>query len=109
MHLFTIRDIENLTGIKAHTLRIWEQRYNLHLAKRKESNHRQYDNEDLKKWLRISFLYHQGWKISKLASLTEQQVLDEIEKINPDKNNYAYFVNQLIEYSVDFDQVGFSQ
>ena len=71
MQQFTIRDIENLTGIKAHTLRIWEQRYEFFTPQRKESKHRFYDNEDLKKLLRISFLYNNGWKVSKIASLTQ--------------------------------------
>lgn len=67
MNHFTIKDIENLSGIKAHTLRIWEQRYQLFIPKRKESKHRYYDNEDLKHILRISQLYHNGVKISKIA------------------------------------------
>ena len=62
MQRFTIKDIENLTGIKAHTLRIWEQRYNVFIPKRKESLHRVYDNEDLKQLLHISFLYNSSWK-----------------------------------------------
>ena len=61
MEYFTIKDIENLSGIKAHTLRIWEQRYELFTPQRKESQHRIYDNEDLKQLLRISFLYHNEW------------------------------------------------
>src|SRR5947209_751503 len=78
MQSFTIRDIENLTGIKAHTLRIWEQRFDFFESKRKESQHRFFDNEDLKKLLRVSFLYHNGWKISKIAALTDQQVIEEV-------------------------------
>ena len=69
MNHFSIKDIENLSGIKAHTLRIWEQRYQLFVPKRKESKHRYYDNEDLKHILRISQLYHNGIKISKIAQL----------------------------------------
>ncbi len=71
MNLFTIKDIENLSGIKAHTWRIWEQRYGLGIAQRKDSNHRYFDNENLKQVLRISFLYHNGMKISKIAALEE--------------------------------------
>ena len=70
MNNFTIGDIENLCGIKAHTLRIWEKRHNLLLTpKRKESNHRFYDNEDLKYLLRIAYLNHNGFKISKIAGM----------------------------------------
>lgn len=109
MNFFSISDIENLTGIKAHTLRIWEQRHNLLNPKRKESKHRLYDNEDLKYILRVAFLYHNGYKISKIASLSE----DEIKKLALDttsgKENYQVFVNQLTEASIDFDQVRFEK
>ncbi len=72
MSEFTIRDIENLCGIKAHTLRVWEQRYQMISPKRKASNHRLYDNEDLKYLLRIAYLYHNGHKISRLAKLSDE-------------------------------------
>ena len=109
MNFFSISDIENLTGIKAHTLRIWEQRYSLLNPKRKESRHRQYDNEDLKYLLRVAFLYHNGYKISRIASLSQ----DEVKKIALDttsgKENYQVFVNQLTEASIDFDQQRFEK
>lgn len=107
MHFFNIKDIENLTGIKAHTLRVWEQRYSMHLPKRKESKHRLYDNEDLKQLLRISYLYHQGWKVSKIAQLSAEKVLEEVDRVSAEGNDYTYFTNQLIEYAVDFDKEGF--
>ena len=78
MHYFTIRDVENLSGIKAHTLRIWEQRYGLCICKRKESQHRYYDNEDLKYVLRIAYLYHHGYRISRIAELNAVQIKEEV-------------------------------
>src|SRR6476619_5176688 len=108
MYYFAIKDIENLCGIKAHTLRIWEQRYNLVVPKRKESQHRLYDNEDLKHFLRISFLYHHGWKISKIAQLNGQSLLQEIEKLN-NVNNHTYYINQLIECAITFDKEVFEK
>jgi DNA-binding transcriptional MerR regulator len=69
MNQFTIKDIENLSGIKAHTLRIWEKRYRIIMPKRKESKHRFYDNEDLKNILRITHLYNNGYKISAIANM----------------------------------------
>jgi DNA-binding transcriptional MerR regulator len=74
MNQFTIRDIENLCGIKAHTLRIWEQRYAFVRPKRKAGNHRFYDRDDLKYLLRIAFLYHHGHKPSALARLNETEL-----------------------------------
>jgi MerR family transcriptional regulator, light-induced transcriptional regulator len=97
------RDIENLTGIKAHTLRIWEQRYGFFTPQRKESQHRFYDNEDLKKLLRISYLYHNGWKVSKIAELNHEQISETVRNTDA-QNNYPSFVAQLIEASIDFDE-----
>lgn len=107
MYHFTIKDIENLCGIKAHTLRIWEQRYTLLTPKRKQSNHRLYDNEDLKKLLNISILYHQGWKISRIAQLSSTDLLNEVSAFKPGANNYHYHIAQLIEKALDFDKEGF--
>jgi DNA-binding transcriptional MerR regulator len=107
MQKFTIKDIENLTGIKAHTLRIWEQRYSFFTAQRKESQHRFYDNDDLKKLLRISFLYHNGWKISRIAEMTTEEVIDKVRSAEPSKSSHAAFVPQLIEAALDFDEHSF--
>jgi len=107
MEYFTIKDIENLSGIKAHTLRIWEQRYSLFVPKRKDSQHRIYDNDDLKQLLRISFLYHNGWKISKIAGLSSAQIVEEVRKSEINSKTYKTFIIQLIEAAVDFDEISF--
>ena len=59
----SIKDLENLSGVKAHTIRIWEKRYNLLKPQRTETNIRTYDLESLKKLLNVSFLYNDGLKI----------------------------------------------
>ena len=107
MQRFTIRDIENLTGIKAHTWRIWEQRYPFFSAKRKDSQHRYYDNEDLKILLQISYLYHSGWKISKIAGLTREQIRLEVQKSPAGTDPYVPYILQLIGAAVDFDEEAF--
>ncbi len=109
MQHFSIRDIENLCGVKAHTLRIWEQRYKIFVPKRKQSQHRIYDCDDLKELLRISFLYHNGYKISRIAEMSEAELQQEIEKIKPEPCNYEIFVHQLIEASVVFDKENFEK
>ena len=110
MNHFTIKDIESLCGIKAHTLRMWEQRYKtLFVPKRKESQHRIYDNDDLKELLRISFLYHNGHKISKIAELGPLQIQKIVEASCVTENNHQTFVHQLIEASVDFDKEKFEK
>jgi MerR family transcriptional regulator, light-induced transcriptional regulator len=108
MNSFTIRDIENLSGIKAHTLRIWEQRYGIIIPGRKESNHRRYNTEDLKQILRISYLYRQGHKISRIAGMGPE----EIKRLSLEfssKSSYEVFINQLMEASIDFDRDGFEE
>lgn len=107
MNEFSIRDIENLTGIKAHTIRIWEQRFSIITPKRKESTHRIYDSEDLKKILRIAYLYNNGMKISKIASLNEDDVRKLALETENKPTDSQIFINQLIEAALDFDQPAF--
>jgi DNA-binding transcriptional MerR regulator len=109
MNQFTIRDIENLCGIKAHTLRVWEQRYNLCIAKRKESLHRFYDNDDLKELLRISFLYHNGHKISRIAALSREEIHQLVQESCVTENNHSVFIHQLTEAGMDFDKEKFEK
>jgi MerR family transcriptional regulator, light-induced transcriptional regulator len=109
MNVFTIRDIENLTGIKAHTLRIWEQRYPIFNPKRRESKHRFYDNEDLKFFLRIAYLYNNGYKISRIASLSETEIGEMALRLRPNDQNYEIFINQLTEATIDLDQYRFER
>ncbi len=106
MNNFSIRDVEMLSGIKAHTLRIWEQRHNICLCKRRESLHRYYDNEDLKQILRISYLYHHGYKISKIAVLSKEEIR-QLATVPSDENSYDIYITQMIEAGIDYDQPRF--
>lgn len=108
MQFFSIRDIENLSGIKAHTLRIWEQRYGLIMPARKSSRHRLYSNEDLKQILKISYLYHQGYKISRIAQLKPAE-MDVLSLENGKDTHFDVFVNQFIEAALDLDLDRFEQ
>ncbi len=109
MNIFSIRDIENMTGIKAHTLRIWEQRHNIFNPKRKESKHRFYDCEDLKYILRVAYLYNRGMKISRIAGMTQEEIRQQALELKPDSENYEIYVNQLAEAALDFDQPRFEK
>lgn len=108
MQQFTIKDVENLLGIKAHTLRIWEQRYRFFAPSRKGSSHRIYSNDDLKLLLRVAFLYHQGWKISRIAALDAAQLQAEVASVPLNGDTYPNFVVQLIAFALDFDEAGFA-
>ena len=78
---FTIKDLENFSGIKSHTIRIWEKRYNLFQPKRTDFNIRYYDIESLQKLLNITILYNNGLKISKIADLTDAKIILLVREI----------------------------
>ena len=72
---FTIKDLENISGIKAHTIRIWEKRYNLLIPKRTDTNIRFYDSVSLKKLLNIVLLNKNNYKISKIAKMNYDEIV----------------------------------
>lgn len=75
--VFTSTDLENISGIKAHTIRMWERRYNLFTPDRVSRNIRQYNLENLQKLLNVALLNKQGMKISKIAELTEAEIISK--------------------------------
>ncbi len=81
MSTYSIKTLEGLTHLKAHTIRTWELRYNLLKPKRTDSNIRYYDDEQLKKLLNVCVLINAGMKISKVSRLTNEQISLEIEKL----------------------------
>ncbi len=81
MVVYSIKDIEQLCGIKAHTLRIWEKRYNILVAQRTATNIRYYTEEDLRFALNLSILYKKGMKISKLAQLSKDEIRAKVTEI----------------------------
>jgi DNA-binding transcriptional MerR regulator len=78
-HLYSIKDIEAIVGIKAHTIRVWEQRYNLTSPNRSDTNIRAYSEEDLRKLLNVSVLYRFGYKISELANMNESKLCQLVQ------------------------------
>ena len=78
---FSIKDLENICGIKAHTIRIWEKRYNLLTPERTDTNIRTYTMESLKKLLNVSFLVNCGYKISRISKLTNEEINTYLESI----------------------------
>ena len=104
---FSIKDLENLSGIKAHTIRIWEKRYNLLEPERTDTNIRTYNLENLQKLLNISYLNNNGYKISKLADLGKDDLSKIIKNISVKDNNYSHAVNDFKLAMLNFDQVLF--
>lgn len=84
--VFTIKELESFSGIKAHTIRIWEQRYSLLQPDRTDTNIRRYTDKDLKRLLNIALLIGLGHKISNISKMTDQEVKDVIIQSNDQKN-----------------------
>ncbi|MFY0714872.1 MerR family transcriptional regulator [Seonamhaeicola sp. NFXS20] len=104
---FSIKDLENLTGIKAHTIRIWEKRYNLLQPNRTDTNIRNYSIASLQKLLNISYLNNNGYKISKIADLNEDEIPIKVREIASRANVEDHAINALKMAMVNFDQVLF--
>lgn len=109
MNQFSIKDVEALTGIKPHTLRIWEQRYDLLKPKRTLTNIRYYDDADLKSLLNISLLNAHGIKISKIAKLSQKEIDEIILEFSANKEDHSYQVHALIGYMLSLDDAMFEQ
>lgn len=103
MNIFTIKDLENLSGIKAHTIRIWEQRYNFLKPSRTDTNIRYYSNDELKKILNIALLNKFGFKISHIDKMNELEVREKILSLTQAQAQQERIVNEMIQCMVDLD------
>ncbi len=104
---FSIKDLENLTGIKAHTIRIWEKRYNLLSPNRSDTNIRNYSLTSFQKLLNISYLNNNGLKISKIAELGDEQIPIKVREIASRAKVEDHAINALKMAMINFDQVLF--
>ncbi|WP_333601201.1 MerR family transcriptional regulator [Flavobacterium sp.] len=105
--VFSIKDLENLTGIKAHTIRIWEKRYNVLEPMRTETNIRLYDLENLQKILNITLLHNHGYKISKISQLSEERIPELVNEIISDKSVKHHAISSFKMAMMNFDQTLF--
>ena len=105
---FTIKDLENFSGIKAHTIRIWEQRYGILTPDRTDTNIRKYNDRDLKSLLNISLLNSLGHKISNIAKLSDDQIRDIITKHAHGNNTEEHFLHILKISMLNYDEELFS-
>jgi MerR family transcriptional regulator, light-induced transcriptional regulator len=103
MNSFTIKDLENLSGIKAHTIRIWEQRYSFIKPERTGTNIRYYSNEELKKILNVALLNKYGYKISHIDKMNEGEMKEKILSLSQMEAQQERIVNDLIQSMVDID------
>ena len=101
---FSIKNLEHLSGIKAHTIRIWEKRYGLFEPERTETNIRLYNLESLQKLLNVSMLYKNGFKISKIAKMESTEINDKVHNITLQKSPYDWSLGLFKLSMINFDQ-----
>lgn len=109
MSNYSIRDLEHLSGIKAHTLRIWEQRYNIITPKRTDTNIRIYDDQDLKLVLNIALLKEHEYKISEIARFSTERLSKEVINITDKKQSYPDQIHALTIAMIDLDEAQFEK
>ncbi|WP_286756390.1 MerR family transcriptional regulator [Roseivirga sp. UBA838] len=106
---YSIKDLEHLSGIKAHTLRIWEQRYGLINPKRTDTNIRFYDQDDLKLILNVSLLKDNGFKISKIAQMSKEEMHETVLEIADKATSFADQIYGLTLAMIDLDEQRFEK
>ena len=106
-NVFSIKDLENLSGIKAHTIRIWEKRYNVLEPMRTDTNIRYYDLPALQKLLNITLLHNHGYKISKISKLTPDKISILVREIVNEKSVKHHAINAFKMAMMNFDQTLF--
>ena len=107
MNAFTIKDLEILSGIKAHTIRIWEQRYSFLKPKRSNTNIRYYDSDELKVLLNYALLNKYGFKISTIVKMTPESISEKILSLNSMEAQLERQVNELLNAMITLDAVAF--
>lgn len=110
---YSISDLEQLSGVSVHNIRIWERRYGALTPSRTSGNVRLYDDEQLKKLLSITGLYHAGHKVSKTCRLSSEDLgkllREEVDISLPVEQRYAYFITQIINNALVFDECGVNE
>ncbi len=112
MDFYQINDLERLSGVKAHTIRIWEKRYGLITPHRTETNIRYYDDSQLKKILNVATLSTVGFKISKIAAMSEQELKIQIKESQQHElsdSRFDFYVNDFIGAMLDFNEQYFNE
>lgn len=106
-NVFSIKDFENLSGIKAHTIRIWEKRYNILEPMRTDTNIRCYDIQNLQKLLNIVLLHNYGYKISKIAQLSPEEIPLKVNEIISEKSSKIHAIKSFKMAMMNFDHTLF--
>jgi MerR family transcriptional regulator, light-induced transcriptional regulator len=111
LNVYSIKDLENFSGIKAHTIRIWEKRYSILEPDRTDSNIRMYSESELKKILNVAFLNRNGLKISKIAALDEDQLTGKVMDVSSrnDEPDQEFQPGKLLMSALKFNEEQFME
>ncbi|MBS3771107.1 MAG: MerR family transcriptional regulator [Bacteroidales bacterium] len=109
MSRYSIKELEKLSGIKAHTIRIWEKRYNVIQPKRTQTNIRYYSEHDLKKLLNIAILNREGRKISDISKLNNHELTEKVMRFTYNSINLESQIEKLVIAMVELDETKFDQ
>ncbi|HWB64350.1 MAG TPA: MerR family transcriptional regulator [Chitinophagales bacterium] len=109
MGQYSIKEVETLSGVKAHTLRIWEQRYDFLKPERTDTNIRYYNDEQLKLILNISTLSRSGLRISKIACMAEDELRREVQRLSTDCCEPNALADAFLQSMIDFDEARFEK
>jgi len=104
---FTIKDLENLSGIKAHTIRIWEQRYHFLKPRRTTTNIRYYSNEELRTILNVALLNKYGFKISRIDKMEPQEICEKILSLDDASAIVEKIINDLVQEMAELNMQKF--
>jgi DNA-binding transcriptional MerR regulator len=109
MGKYSIKELEQLSGIKAHTIRIWEKRYTIISPDRTSTNIRFYSDEDLKKIMNVSVLNSHGVKISRIAELSAEEIANKILALSDTQPEASIYIDQLVVAMVDLEEEKFEK
>src|ERR1700754_234782 len=107
MGKYSIKELERLSGIKAHTIRIWEKRHKLIEPGRTSTNIRYYSDDELKKIINVSLLNNHGVKISHIADLDQDSLIQKVLEFTEKKSEADVYINQMIVAMIDLDEEQF--
>lgn len=109
INVFSIKDLENFSGIKAHTIRIWEKRYRILEPDRTDSNIRTYNEGELKKILNVAYLNRNGFKISKIAALSEDELTQKVIDVSSrnDNSDLNFQPGKILMSAIRFNETQF--
>jgi DNA-binding transcriptional MerR regulator len=109
MGRYSIKELEQLSGIKAHTIRIWEKRHRIIIPSRTSTNIRYYSDDDLKKIINVSLLNNHGIKISKIADMSAAELNEKVLAISEGQHDASVHIDQLVVAMIDMDEESFEK